>query len=381
VPYVPQVGIVIGPFDPGAGGFNLHLVWGRIESIKFPSRAEVQPRLNNSGASPSAEARAAKQRSKGSVAPRIIAGAIAVLFVWLPLGLWALFSSSDGSSVDGAPFRKRYQEAEEFWKRELENWYRRCGLDDFESLYKELREAHDAYKGLAASEQSEVAAYQAERRKRQLQTYLDGFDIEHARIKGIGPAKQAALASYGIDTAADVSEAKLLQVPGFGSATIQPLLDWRIGLERRFVYRSVSSEADAQEMAKIRAGIQSKGSMLRRKLLAGSQNLSDLLARTQKAMNLEDPVLARAHQYREQAKCDLDFLKLPITPPTYGSATSSSGGTSSRTTSAPSQSSGSLPSCPRCGSTMVRRMARRGRWAGHSFWGCSRYPRCKGTRN
>jgi hypothetical protein len=31
-------------------------------------------------------------------------------------------------------------------------------------------------------------------------------------------------------------------------------------------------------------------------------------------------------------------------------------------------------SCPRCGAGMVRRMARRGRNAGSSFWGCSRYP-------
>ncbi|MFC3118296.1 topoisomerase DNA-binding C4 zinc finger domain-containing protein [Jhaorihella thermophila] len=39
------------------------------------------------------------------------------------------------------------------------------------------------------------------------------------------------------------------------------------------------------------------------------------------------------------------------------------------------------PTCPRCGASMVRRIARRGPNAGGQFWGCSRYPRCKGTRN
>jgi restriction system protein len=38
------------------------------------------------------------------------------------------------------------------------------------------------------------------------------------------------------------------------------------------------------------------------------------------------------------------------------------------------------PSCPKCGSEMVAREAKRGAHAGAMFWGCSTYPRCKGTR-
>lgn len=38
------------------------------------------------------------------------------------------------------------------------------------------------------------------------------------------------------------------------------------------------------------------------------------------------------------------------------------------------------PLCPSCGSGMVVRSATRGSMAGSQFWGCSRYPECKGTR-
>jgi hypothetical protein len=38
------------------------------------------------------------------------------------------------------------------------------------------------------------------------------------------------------------------------------------------------------------------------------------------------------------------------------------------------------PACPQCGSKMVLREAHRGANAGQSFWGCSRYPACRGTR-
>jgi restriction system protein len=39
------------------------------------------------------------------------------------------------------------------------------------------------------------------------------------------------------------------------------------------------------------------------------------------------------------------------------------------------------PSCPKCGSDMVKRMAKKGERAGQLFWGCSRYPSCKGIIN
>jgi restriction system protein len=37
--------------------------------------------------------------------------------------------------------------------------------------------------------------------------------------------------------------------------------------------------------------------------------------------------------------------------------------------------------CPRCGSGMVKRIARRGGNAGGGFWGCERFPTCRGVRS
>lgn len=38
------------------------------------------------------------------------------------------------------------------------------------------------------------------------------------------------------------------------------------------------------------------------------------------------------------------------------------------------------PVCPACGGAMVQRTAKRGAHVGGVFWGCSLYPRCRGTR-
>jgi restriction system protein len=48
--------------------------------------------------------------------------------------------------------------------------------------------------------------------------------------------------------------------------------------------------------------------------------------------------------------------------------------------SAPRESATGVPSCPDCGSRMVRRTARKGANAGKAFWGCERNPGCRGTR-
>jgi restriction system protein len=36
------------------------------------------------------------------------------------------------------------------------------------------------------------------------------------------------------------------------------------------------------------------------------------------------------------------------------------------------------PACPQCGTAMIQRTAKKGQFAGQRFWGCGRYPKCKG---
>ena len=37
------------------------------------------------------------------------------------------------------------------------------------------------------------------------------------------------------------------------------------------------------------------------------------------------------------------------------------------------------PVCPRCGGTMVKRIAKQGSNAGGAFWGCTAFPKCRGV--
>ncbi len=39
------------------------------------------------------------------------------------------------------------------------------------------------------------------------------------------------------------------------------------------------------------------------------------------------------------------------------------------------------PACPKCGSAMVLRETKKGQNVGKKFWGCSKFPQCKGVLN
>jgi len=96
----------------------------------------------------------------------------------------------------------------------------------------------------------------------QLEHFLEGFDVARAVIPHIKDGRKAMLRSYGIDDAADVTEAAIRAIPGFGDFLTQQMLDWRRSHERKFRFdpnRGVAA-ADIQKLdqmiAKRRAEIE-----------------------------------------------------------------------------------------------------------------------------
>ena len=68
----------------------------------------------------------------------------------------------------------------------------------------------------------------------QLLAYLDTFRISPGCVPGIGASRIAQLASFGIETAADLDRALIWQVPGFGDQLTERLFKWRLDLEKRY---------------------------------------------------------------------------------------------------------------------------------------------------
>jgi DNA-binding helix-hairpin-helix protein with protein kinase domain len=360
IPPVPEAERIEHPFDPGAGGFKLSAVWQQIASFPHLTQ-QLAPVLPQAAVIP-------------NKAPR---------FVRWRGGLYI------------AKLKRRYFEVEQQWLAAIDSWRTRTGIAAIEELLQELGTARTSYENLVAEEKAQVDAYDRDRRERQLRAYLDKFEIRHARITGIRPAEEAALASFGIETAADIVADRILNVPGFGRSNSAWLLDWRKRLESEFVYDAKENDLDRQELARIRIAIENKASMLRRSLLAGRTNLDNAAIRVVAMAAIKDVELAKLYQYRMQLRADLQNAGIELERLSAIAANSSQLAIASMrerrnalTTSLPSPTVAQSESpargrlsCPRCGSPMVSRVAKHGRWAGRQYWGCSRYPSCKGTRN
>lgn len=86
-------------------------------------------------------------------------------------------------------------------------------------LQAELRSADDAY------------------RNQRLTEYLERQIIAHASIPDIGTSRKAVLASFGVETAADVERHAIQRIAGFGPHLTDRLLSWRRGCEQKFSHR------------------------------------------------------------------------------------------------------------------------------------------------
>lgn len=358
IPVVPASARTVHAFDPGADGFNLAAVWQQISA--FPqSTIRWLPALPPTAIQPSKGIRFAKFRGR--------------LYV--------------------DKLKRQYFEVEQTWLAALSAWRARTGVVSIEDLLQELRSAKSTYENLAAEEKVQVQAYERERRARQLHAYLDQFEIRLANIRGIGLAEEVSLASFGIETAADVIESRLLHVPVFAHGTAAGLLSWRKRLGKQFVYDSKENDLDRIEIARIRANIESQATTLRRVLLAGRTNLDNAANRVSAMMAKTDPELTRLYAVRAQLRADLQYLGVDLKTLSALAANSTQIVTTamqsaqsyrmaSATSAAParvgSPGQTGVP-CPRCGSQMVSRTANYARSSGRQIWACSRYPACTGT--
>lgn len=391
--------LFIRPFNGGQtdiGGFseiaNVTSIWAHIESIKAPGTAPQFPPLLKPSVSPGPAPRKIKTENwqrKLSGAAIFGGGWLLItyaaqwfvvafgMFVW---GLVLFFANSKGKTEIYAKAR----DIEERWQKAIAEWQLRSDGYEFSLLKNQLAKAKQELADIPAKEKRRLDHYQQNRRAAQLKTFLESFRIRQYKIAGVGPAKLANLTSFGIETAADVSRQAVLAVPGFGTTNSQPLLSWRADIERKFNYNPNPNAQDQRMLASIRADIAREAQMLRSQLASGASELQKTVAAIEQRRSTSDPVVQRLYEQREQMACDLRALGMkmpsvqvtkpvraptPMTPPGAPNAPAPS--------TVYNRSGGVI--CPLCKKPMVKRQGRYG--ARRMFWGCSTYPKCRGSRS
>jgi DNA-binding helix-hairpin-helix protein with protein kinase domain len=147
----------------------------------------------------------------------------------LAIAAWPKVAATKRAEADRA-----HSAAKAEWHRALDRWKREASVDAFVEKLKALERAKAEFAELPNERRRRMAKLEGEREIRQRHRYLDRFRIEDARIRGIGESRTAMLASYGIETAADVEQSRIWQIPGFGVTLTAELLQWRQDHERNF---------------------------------------------------------------------------------------------------------------------------------------------------
>ncbi|MEQ9530323.1 MAG: hypothetical protein RLN59_00280, partial [Haliea sp.] len=214
-----------------------------ILAFRFPTVADLLP----AAATPRGASNALREARSGKHGRALfgllmMGGAIAgfifaapAWFVWIGFAIWGWVTVSD-REVESGPFQQAFKDADERVQRELNAFVQRNGMIEVVKVRSDLDAAIAAYKGHDDALSREMMVMKSNRESRQRQAYLDRFSIRCANISGIGPAKTATLISFGIETAADVSQNAVLRVPGFGDVMTGKLVAWRRGHESRFKY-------------------------------------------------------------------------------------------------------------------------------------------------
>lgn len=364
-----------------------------ILAFRFPTVADLLPAaVTPRGASNALlEAKSAKQ-GRTLFGLLMMAGAVAgfiyaapAWFVWIGLAIWGWAIFSD-RKVESGPFQQAFKDTDERVQRELNTFVQRNGMTEVVKVRGDLDAAIAAYKGHDDALSRELMVMKSNRESRQRQAYLDRFSIRRANISGIGPAKTATLISFGIETAADVNQNAVLRVPGFGDVMTGKLMAWRRGHESRFKYdrtRNAQDVADeralrgrfAAEKAKLESTIRNGLGTLRN----AKARLDALPARARSDRALTDALAARAQAAQDLRELGVlvpaSTVALMVTPPTRSAPQPPSAPCVTTPTPLRVTTTSGTPTCPRCGSPMQRRAGRYGQ-----FWGCSRYPGCKGTQ-
>lgn len=356
-----------------------------ILAFRFPTVADLLPAAATPrGASNSLRIARSGKRGRALLGLLMMGGAVSgfiyaapAWFMWIGLAIWGWVTFSD-REIESGPFQQAFKDADERVQCELNTFVQRNGMTEVVKVRGDLDAAIAAYKGHEDALSRELMVMKSNRESRQRQAYLDRFSIRRANISGIGPAKTATLISFGIETAADVNQNAVLRVPGFGDVMTGKLVAWRREYESQFKYDRTPNAQDVADERALRGRFAAEKAKLESTIRNGLGTLRNAKGRLDAlpAKARSDRALTDALAARAQAEQDLRELSVSVPASTVALTVTRSPGPAPQPPSAPRVTTTSgTPTCLRCGSPMRLRSGRYGQ-----FWGCSRYPGCKGTR-
>ncbi|MBY0248649.1 MAG: hypothetical protein K2Q17_13375 [Nitrospiraceae bacterium] len=312
------VDLRVGVVSTGTTGFVLARAWAAIEAVPAPPAIPI-PNIASLVVTGTPLPVGLRRTGIKTVLRIMILSITLWLFTVIPsmwffilVGAWWAWAAVGDLGEDERRAEKAKRQAardiaQQAYDQIVTRVQQEISLELFCRKKRELAQLADEYKHLPEREKTKIANLHATAEARQKLKFLERFFIDAATISGVGPAKKAALRSFGIETAADVTWHKVIAVKGFGEALTRIMLDWRKACERGFSFHPHLAVTDADKNA-VQAQIATRKRTLEITLNVGAANLQGLRKEMIDRANVLNPLLQTASQKLAQTNADLSVI-------------------------------------------------------------------------
>lgn len=308
--------------SPGAAAhFDVDSYWRRVAAVEHPGPApSIDAKDDRAKLRPTTAALQFKQRRALhrlyalllSAAPLPIALFVSLplagrlLFIVAAVGLYFVARFLVRSANDTTAFAQKARLDLDYFDEVRGEWQSKAGPGRFEAKRNELdrlRMLWTASRDLQARKQRER---DDDRRTAALARYLDTYVLE-AGVPGISPNRVPLLESFGIQTAADVTPARLEGVPNLDKKLRDALNEWRRGLEDRFRTEAAPRSGSLDEVLIEREAL-AEQLRIEAALRAGLQDLQEIQKQTLFARVSMKGRVEEARRAYLQSAADLKFV-------------------------------------------------------------------------
>lgn len=307
------------PFVPGGSGptLDVEAFWRQIQGLE---NLETVPTVTITSPAPSPTAMQvgrpnpfANQISWAAALGVFIGGTFmlpALFWIFAMVGLVAyniIFKKfSNAEHVER--LRKVLSDAETNFDRANSDWQRPAGGAAFYDAKRKFDVLRTELNGIPARRIRALNQLNQNQRKLQLDRFLDRFELDDAKIDGIGPGRKRTLESYGIETAEDIVLHRLNVVPGLGPVMIDRLLNWRRSIEAKFVFDPAKA-IDPRDIARVEQDILTLRTKSEAAARAAYAEATQAHARILAARRKMQPQLDALQAAVAQARTDYEFVK------------------------------------------------------------------------
>jgi DNA-binding helix-hairpin-helix protein with protein kinase domain len=314
-----ETGVSLFPWIAQQTGaiFNLEALWAQIRATPHPGPL---PSIQSTPPKPSESASKLKgwnsQRKVLAACVAVLPFAILLTGAKIPMlfiliaGAAAFFvvNHLGDRSEELNEIRRRKDAATTEWNRVQSEWQTRASSQSFETKRSELERLKQEWDQLPNTRLRKLDDLKSRQRQLQMEEFLDRFEIDRATIPSIGPSRKQTLSSYGIETAADITESQLAKVPGFGTVLCAKLMDWRTSIEARFRFNP-RRQIDPRHIAQIEQDILAEKRKIEGKLRSGSVELRTTTSQILAARQHMRPQVEAVYARYLQAMADFDTAK------------------------------------------------------------------------